>query len=119
MQHPPLHPCLPECHQQIWIAASLHSLQPQGTTNASTYMEGLARRKAHLTLLQEHSCTLAQQTTFKHKLSRDHGKAALLGPLDPNLSQPTAGIGAIAAKADSLFVLDALAPNFQNFVDLG
>ena len=80
---------------------------------------GLAKRKADLTLLQEHAASAFEAARFKADFRSQHRRALALSPPDRNYSKAAGGVGAIAHLDDTLFVLDPITESFKDACDSG
>ena len=111
---------LPSAQGNHWhnIVGLVH-VEIKNVTCLITFFEGLARRAAALSILQEHSCISAKLARAKHSLLVDYGKTLLAGPLDPNCTTPTAGMAVIAAAHDTLIDVEPVAPSFAKAIATG
>ena len=100
-------------------AKGLAHVEIKNVTSLVTYWEGMARRAADLSIVQEHSCIPSKLACVKRAFKNDHGKTLLAGPLDPNCPTPTGGMAAIAAEVDTLIEVEPEAATFARATAAG
>ena len=111
---------LPKLLGDHWPDANgLQHVEIKNVTSLITYWNGIARRAAHLSLVQEHSGTPEKINMVKAAFKENFGKALLAGPLDPNCSTPTGGVAAISALDNTLIEVVPEAASFAKAISTG
>jgi hypothetical protein len=104
--------CWPQQHGLVHV-------EVKNVTSLVTFQQGLARRAADLSIIQEHSCIPSKMVQLKRAYKESHGKILLAGPLDPNCTTPTGGMGAIACVEDTLMEVEPIAPTLASALSTG
>ena len=99
--------------------SDLCHVEIKNVTSLVTFGDGMARRAAHLSLVQEHSCIPSKLAIAKATFREHFGKLLLAGPLDPNCSTPTGGMAAISDETNTLFDVPPEAPSFAKAIGTG
>jgi hypothetical protein len=102
--------------------AMVHQAWPvfgiQNVTSMSTHEAGMARRRARLSLVQEHSVPAFEMKQMKHRLKHDRDRQLVASPTDHN-NPRSAGVAAIARSCDTLFEFEPIMPAFRKVRDCG
>ena len=78
----------------------------------------MARRRAHITLAQEISCSPSQLNHLKIFFA-DAGRELVASQVDPNFTHLTGGVGAIGRKDVQVFEIPPITPAFADFCKRG
>ena len=89
-------------------------VEVKNITSLGTHAVGLAKRRADLTLIQEHAASEYDAARFKAEFRSSHKRTLELSPPDRNTSKPSGGVGAIARADDSLFVCEPITDSFRD-----
>ena len=88
-------------------------VEVKNITCLKTHAVGLAKRRADLTLIQEHAANEYDAARFKAEFRSMHRRTLALSPPDRNSSKPSGGVGAIAHANDTLFVCAPITDSFK------
>ena len=93
-------------------------LESKNVTCLATHEEGMARRTARVSCVQEHSLPPWEMKQLKHRLKTAHNRQLIAGPTDPS-NVHNAGVGAIAGTLDTLFEFVPVTLEFKKVRDSG
>ena len=94
-------------------------LDVQNITNAASQKSGLRVRNAHCTVFQEHTLDAEGRATFNLFCQESKLQAPKCGPLDPEHTKPSAGVGFSIAKPFSGIDIPPVTPGFTAAINTG
>ena len=78
----------------------------------------MARRRAHITLAQEISCSPSQVAFLKGHFANS-GRQLVASQVDPNFTHLTGGVRAIGRRSVKVFEIPPITPSFADFCKRG